>query len=113
LGLCEALFQESETITKISIENTLNELLVEKRRRSEFDLTRDEQMEQHVTLNEVIKDVQRKSAQEFTTLIIMYMTATLFFPRSRCIVPWYIVEQIANIQPMKRIFRAKVAGNSS
>ena len=49
-------------ITKISIEDTLNDLLVKKRRRTELDVTKDEQLEQQVILNEVIKDRQRLAA---------------------------------------------------
>ena len=35
------------------------------------------------------------------------MSATLFFSGSKCMVPWYIVEQIDNIQLMKTICCAK------
>jgi len=70
---------------------------VKKRRRSELDVTKNEHLEQQVTLNEIIKDRQRLAVQDFTTLIILYMSATLFFFGSKCTVPWYLVEQIANI----------------
>ena len=61
-------------------------------------MTKDEQFEQQVTLNEIIRDRQRLAAQDFTIIIILYMSATLFFSDSKCTVPWYIVEQIANLQ---------------
>ena len=57
----------------------MHDLLVEKRKRSEFDMIRDEQIEQRVTLNEVIKDIERIAVQDFTTLIILHIAATLFF----------------------------------
>ena len=74
----------------------MNDLLV-KKRRSELNVTKDEQLEQQMTLNEIIRDIQRLAAQDFTTIIILYMSATLFFSGSKCTVPWYIVEQIANM----------------
>ena len=49
-------------ITKISIEDTLDDLLVKKRRRTELDVTKDEQLEQQVISNEVIKDRQKLAA---------------------------------------------------
>ena len=106
-GAIKHYFSNIKKITKISIEDALDDLLVKKRRRSELDVTKDEQLEQ-VTLNEIIKDRQRFAAQNFTTLIILYMSATLFFSGSKCTVPWYLVEQIANIQLMKIIYWAKV-----
>jgi len=98
-------------ITKVSIEEPLDDLLVNKRRRIELDVTQDKQFEQQVTLNEIIRDRQRLAVQDFTTTIIMYMLATLFFSDSKCTVSWYIVEQIANIQLMKIICWAKLFGN--
>jgi len=70
-------------ITKISIEEALNDLLVGKRRRTELDVTKDEQL----TLNEIIRDRQRLTAQDFTTLIILYMSANLLFleANARCL----------------------------
>jgi len=35
------------------------------------------------------------------------MVTTLFFPGSKCIVPWYLVEQIAKFHLMKKISWAK------
>ena len=93
---------------KISIEKALNDLLVKKKRRTELDLTKNEQLEQQVTLNEIIRDRQRLAAQNFTTLIILYISATLFFFGSKCTISWYIMEQIANIQLMKTISWAKI-----
>ena len=89
---------------KVSIEEALDDLLV-KKRRSELDVTKDEQLEQQMTLNEIIRDIQRLAArdiqrlaaQDFTTIIILYMSATLFFSGSKCTVSWYIVKQIANM----------------
>jgi len=69
----------------------LDDLLV-KKRRTELDVTKDEQLEQQVTLNEIIRDRQRLAAQDFTKIIILYMSATLFFSGSICTVPWYFVE---------------------
>ena len=68
-----------------------------KKRRNELNVTKDEQFEQQVTLNEIIRDRQRLATQDFITLIILYISATLFFSDSKCMVPWHIVEQIANI----------------
>ena len=73
-------------------------------------VTKDEQREQQVTLNEIIKERQKLTAQNFTTLIILCMSATLFFFGSKCMVPWYLVKQIANIQLMKIICWAKTGG---
>jgi len=70
-------------------------------------MTKNEQLEQQVTLNEIIRDRQRLAAQDFTTLIILYMSATLFFSERKCTVSWYIVEQIAHIQLIKTISWAK------
>jgi len=89
-------FSNIKKITKVSIEEALDDLLV-KKRRTELDVTKDEQLEQQVTLNEIIRDKQRLAAQNFTTLIILYMLATLFFSSSKCMVSWYIVKQIVNI----------------
>jgi len=36
------------------------------------------------------------------------MAATLFFPDSRCTIPWYILKGIANIDLMKIISWVKV-----
>ena len=96
-------FSNIKKITKVSIEEALDDLLMKKRRISELDITRDEQLEQQVTLNEIIKDRQRLTVQDFTTLIILYMSATLFFSGSKYTMPWYLVEQIANIQLIKTI----------
>ena len=70
-------------------------------------MTKDEQLQQQMTLNEIIRNIQRLAAQDFTTLIILYMSAILLFSGSKCTVPWYIVEQIVNIQMMKTISWAK------
>jgi len=45
-------------------------------------VTKDEQL----TLNEIIRDKQRLTAQDFTTLIILYMSANLLFleANARC-----------------------------
>ena len=90
-------FSKIKRIMKICIEEALDDLLVKKRRRSKLDVTKDKQLEQQVTLNEIIRDKQRLAAQNFTTLIILYMLATLFFSSSKCMVSWYIVKQIVNI----------------
>ena len=103
IGVIKHYFPNIKKITKVSIEEALDDLLVKKRRRSELDVTKDEQLEQQVTLNEIIRDRQRLAAQDFTTIIILYMSATLFFSDSKCTVPWYIVKQIANMQLMKII----------
>ena len=60
-GFVKHYFRNLKTITKTSIEDTLNDLLVEKKR-SELNLTRDEQMEQHIMLHEVIKNAQTIAA---------------------------------------------------
>ena len=91
----------------ISIEEALDDLLNKKRRTTELDVTKDEQIEQQVTLNEITRDRQRLAAQDFITIIILYMSAILFFSDSKCMVPWYIVEQIINMQLMKIICWAK------
>ena len=49
-------FLKIKKITKISIEKALNDFFVKKRRRTELDVTKDEQLEQQVTLNEIIRD---------------------------------------------------------
>jgi len=64
---------------KVSIEEALDDLLVKKRLMTQSDVTKDEQLEQHLTLNEIIRDIQRIATQDFTIIIIMYMSATLFF----------------------------------
>jgi len=79
-------FSNIKKITKVSIEEVLDDLLVKKRRTTELDVTKDEQFEQQVTLNEIIRDIQRHAAQDFTTLIILYMSATLFFSDNKCTV---------------------------
>ena len=79
-------FSNIKKITKVSIEKALDDLLVKKRRRTELDVTKNEQLEQQVTLNEIIRDRQRLVAQNFTTLIILYMSTTLFFSDSKCMV---------------------------
>ena len=48
-------FSSIKKITKISIEDALDDLLV-KKRRSELDVTKDEQLKLQVTLNEILKD---------------------------------------------------------
>ena len=103
----KTLFSYIKKIMKVSIEETLDDLLVKKRRRTELDVIKNEQLEQQVTLNEIIWDRQRLAAQNFTTIIILYMSATLFFSDSKCTVPWYIMEQIANMQLMRTICWAK------
>ena len=49
-------FSKIKKITKISIQEALDDLLVKKRRMTELDVTKDEQLEQQVTLNEIIRD---------------------------------------------------------
>ena len=61
-GVIKHYFPNVKNITKISIEEALDDLLVKKRRRSELDVIRDEQLEQKVTLNEIIKDRQTPSS---------------------------------------------------
>ena len=78
-------FPNIKKITKVSIEETLDDLLV-KKRRTELDVIKDEQLEQQVTLNEIIKDRQSLAAQDFTIIIILYTSATLFFSDSKCTV---------------------------
>jgi len=78
--------------SKISIEDVLDNLLVKKRKRNELNLTRDEQRGQQVTLNEVIKNIQRLAVHDFTTLVHLYMSTILLFFDSKCTVHWYIVE---------------------
>ena len=85
-GVIKHYFSNIKKIMKVYIEETLDDLLVKKRRRSELDVTKDEQLEQQVTLNEIIRDRQRLAAQDFTTIIILYMSATLFFSDSKCTV---------------------------
>jgi len=106
-GVIKHYFPNIKKITKVSIEEALDDLLVKKRRRREVDVTKDEQLEQQMTLHEIIRDMHRLAAQDFTTLVILYMSATLFFSGSKCTVPWYIVEQIANMQLMRTICWAK------
>ena len=105
-GVIKHYFSNIKKITKVSIEETLDDLLV-KKRRTELDVIKDEQLEKQMTLNEIIRDRQRLAAQDFTTIIILYMSATLFFSGSKCTVPWYIVEQIVNMQLMRTICWAK------
>ena len=100
-------FPNIKKITKVSIEEALDDLLVKRRRRDQLDVTEDEQLEQQLTLHEIIRDIYRLAAQDFTTLVILYMSATPFFSGSKCTVPWYIVEQIANMQLMRTICWAK------
>ena len=85
-GVIKHYFSNIKKITKVSIEEVLDDLLVKKRRRSKLDVTKDEQVEQQMTLNEIIRDIQRLAAQDFTTIIILYMSATLFFSGSKCTV---------------------------
>ena len=61
-----------------------------------------------MTLNEIIKDMQQHTSQDFASMIILYIAATLLFPDNKCTVPWYLVEHIVNIHTMKRINWAKV-----
>ena len=60
-GVIKHYFPNIKKITKVSIEEALDDLLV-KKRRSELDVTKDEQLEQQVTLNEIIRDRQRFAA---------------------------------------------------
>ena len=48
-GVIKYYFPNIKKITKVSIEEALDDLLVKKRRRSELDVTKDEQLEQQVT----------------------------------------------------------------
>ena len=50
-GVIKHYFPNIKMITKVSIEEVLDDLLLKKRRRSELDVTKDEQLEQQVTLN--------------------------------------------------------------
>ena len=52
-------FPNIKKIMKVSIEEALGDLLVKKRKRTELDVTNDEHLEQQVTLNEIIRDMQR------------------------------------------------------
>ena len=79
-------FSKIKKITKISIEKALNDLLVKKMRRTELDVIKDEQLEQQVTLNEIIREIKICSSRHFTTLVILYMSATLLFSESKCTV---------------------------
>ena len=49
-GVIKYYFPNIKMITKVSIEEVLDDLLVKKRRRSELDVTKDEQLEKQVTL---------------------------------------------------------------
>ena len=106
-GVIKHFFPNIKKITKVSIENALDDLLVKRRRRDILDVTQDEQFEQQMSMKKIIRDINRLAAQDFTTLVILYMSATLFFSGSKCTVPWYIVEQIANMQLMRTICWAK------
>jgi len=55
-GVIKHYFPNIKKIIKVSIEKVLDDLLVKKRRRTELDMTNDEQLEQQVTLNEIIRD---------------------------------------------------------
>ena len=112
-GVIKYYFRNVKKIIKISIEDAFDDFLVKQRRRTELDLIEDEQLEQQVTLNKVIKDRKRLATQDFTTLIILFISTTLFFSSSKYTIPWYLVEQIANIQLMKNICRLKLSGSSS
>jgi hypothetical protein len=102
-GFLNFYFKGIKNITKVSIEDALEELLVQKRRRNVSDVTNDEQFEQQMTMDDIVKAKQNLTSQDFVSLIILYMAATLLFPGNKCTVPWYLVEQIVNIQTMKRI----------
>ena len=106
-GVIKHFFPNIKKITKVSIEDALDNLLVKRRRRDILDVTPDEQSEQQLSINEIIRDINRLAVQDFTTLVILYMSATLFFSDSKCTVPWYIVKQIANMQLMRTICWAK------
>ena len=106
-GFIKFYFKHVKNITKVSIEEALEELLVQKRRRKIADVTNDEQFEKEMTLDEIVKAMQKVTAQDFASLVILHMAATLLFPGNKCTVPWYLVEQIVNIQTMKRINWAK------
>ena len=82
-GVIKHYFPNIKKITKVSIKEALDDLLIKKRRRTELDVIKDEQLEQEVTINKIIRDRQRFAAQDFTTLIILYMSATLFFSDSK------------------------------
>ena len=58
-GVIKHYFSNIKKITKVSLEEALDDLLVKKRRRTELDVTKDEQFEQQVTLNKIIRDRQR------------------------------------------------------
>ena len=58
MGVIKHYFKNVKKITKISIENALHDLLVRKKG-IELYVTRHEQLQQQVMLNEVIKDKQR------------------------------------------------------
>ena len=55
-GVIKYYFSNIKKIMKVSIEEALDDFLVKKRRRSGLDVTKDEQLEQQVTLNEIIRD---------------------------------------------------------
>ena len=78
-GVIKHNFSNIKKITKESIEEVLDDLLVKKRRRTELDVTKDEQLEQQVTLNEIIRDRQRLVTQDFTTIIILYCWPLYYF----------------------------------
>ena len=66
-GVIKYYFSNIKKITKVSIEEVLDDLLV-KKRRTQLDVTKDEQLDQQVTLNEIIRDRQRLAAQDFTKI---------------------------------------------
>ena len=72
-GVIKHYFPNIKKIIKVSIEEALDDLLV-KRRRDQLDVTEDEQLEQQLTLHEIIRDIQRLAAQDFTTLVILYLS---------------------------------------
>jgi len=77
-GVIKYYFSNIKKIMKVSIEEALDNLLVKKRRMTELDVIKDEQLEQQVSLNEIIRDRQRLLDQDFTTLIILYICQPLY-----------------------------------
>ena len=55
-GVIKHYFPNIKKITKVSIEEVFDDLLVKKKRRKELDVIKDEQLEQQVTLNKIIRD---------------------------------------------------------
>ena len=72
-------FPNVKKITKVSIEEVLDDLLVKKRRRTELDVTKDEQLEQQVTLNEIIRETKTCSSKLHNTNHLVYVGHSILF----------------------------------